>query len=207
MPLYKQTPPPQFPITGYDASNKRQWAADGCWDYYGGAANQAISSNLGNMSLHPFYIKYDVPAGQLQMLSSWTANAFGQSGNSNVSQWGMYRVGSTIFDSVLIETVNLTDTSSYTNPTKSQTMASAYPVGWYIASIVFTAAAGANGGGSITSAFARNETVFGSKSTTVASRSNMNHLGVTGQTGGLPANLNSATLSIITYGVPITLRY
>ena len=89
MPLYRETPPPQFPITGYDASNKRQWAADGCWDYFGGGSSQSISTNLGNMSLHPFYIKYDVPAGELQMLSSWTANGFGQSGNSNNSQWGM----------------------------------------------------------------------------------------------------------------------
>lgn len=195
---------PPFPITGYSASNKRTYNPDGCWDYYGGFGNVTYASILGAMTLHPFYIRYDVPAGALEMKSSYTANGYMQSGNSNTSQWGMYRVGVSIYDSSLLESVTVTDTSNYTSPTKTQTLTLAYPAGWYIASIVFTSQ---TGNGNISTSFPRNEPVFGSLYNYQSTTGNMAHLGVTGQTSGLPSNLNSATLVAISAGAPVSLRY
>ena len=195
---------PPFPMSEYNASNKRTYAPDGCWDYYGGGASATFSSILGQMTLFPFYIRYDVPASALEMKGTYAANSYGQSGNSNTSVWGLYRVGSSLYDSVLVDSVTVVDTSSYTNPSKTQTMSSAYPKGWYIASIVFTAATGA---GTVSSSFAKNEPVFGSLTNGTIGNSSMGHVGVTGQTSGLPSNLNSVTLASISYHSPVSLRY
>jgi hypothetical protein len=197
---------PPFPISEYNASNKRTWAPDGCWDYYGGGGSGTISSVLGQMTLFPFYIRYDVPAGALEMKAYYMANGYGTSGNSNTAVWGMYRVGSSLYDSSLYESVTIVDsTSTYMTGAKTQTMSLAYPKGWYIASIVFIAATA--GSGSVSSAFAKNEPVFGSLNNSAISSASMGHVGVTGQTSGLPANLNSVTLANIYYHSPVALRY
>jgi hypothetical protein len=196
---------PPFPISEYNASNKRTWAPDGCWDYSSYGSSIAYSSILGTMTLFPFYIRYDVPASSLEMKGSYAANGYGQSGNSITAVWGMYRVGSNLYDSTLVDSVTIVDnTSVYYNPSKTQTMSSAYPKGWYIASIVFTATTGA---GTVGSGFARNEPVFGSLNNSAIAGSSMGHVGVTGQTSGLPANLNSVTLANISYHSPVALRY
>jgi len=204
MPLTKAPVRPPFPVTGYSASNKRTYVPDGCWDYYSGGSSLAYSSILGHMTLYPFYIRYDVPAGALEMKSAYTANSYMQSGNSNTSQWGMYRVGISIYDSSLLESVTVTDTSSYMSPTKTQTLTLAYPAGWYIASIVFTSQ---TGNGTISNSFPKNEPVFGSLQNYQTTTSNMAHLGVTGRTSGLPSNLNSVTLTSISAGAAVSLRY
>ena len=202
--LTKAPVPPPFPIAEYSASNKRVWFADGCWDYFSGGGNNTYSSVLGTMTLFPFYIKYDVPAGALEMKAAFSANSYGQSGNSITSQWGMYRVGSSLYDSTLLESVTEVDnTTTYMQTAKSKTMTLAYPKGWYIASIVFTAT---TGNGTISSNFARNDRVFGSLVNSAAF-SGSNHYGVTGQTSGLPANLNSITLTALSNHSNITLRY
>jgi len=197
---------PPFPMSGYNASNKRTYAPDGCWDYFGGGGGGTISSILGQMTLFPFYIRYDVPASALEMKSAYAANGYGTSGNSNTAVWGMYRVGSSLYDSSLYESVTIVDsTSTYMTTAKTQTMSLAYPKGWYIASIVFIAATA--GSGSVSSAFAKNEPVFGSLSNSATFGSSMGHVGITGQTSGLPSNLNSVTLSNIYYHAHISLRY
>jgi len=204
MPLIKAPVRPPFPMSGYNASNKRTYAPDGCWDYFGGGGSGTISSILGQMTLFPFYIRYDVPASALEMKSAYAANGYGTSGNSNTAVWGMYRVGSSLYDSSLYESVTIVDsTSTYMTPSKTQTLSLAYPKGWYIASIVFTAATG----GSVSSAFGKNEPVFGSLTNGSTFGSSMGHVGVTGQTSGLPSNLNSVTLSNIYYHAHISLRY
>jgi hypothetical protein len=195
---------PPFPTTGYSASNKRTYAPDGCWDYYTGGGSLTYASILGQMTLYPFYIRYDVPAGGLEMKSAYAANGYSQSGNSNTAQWGMYRVGTSIYDSSLLESVTVTDTSSYQSPTKTQTLTLAYPAGWYIASIVFTSQ---TGNGTISTNIPKNEPVFGSLYNYQVPASAMTHLGVTGQTSGLPSNLNSATLVSIGAGASVGLRY
>ena len=204
MPLTKAPVSPPFPITGYNASRKRTYVADGCWDFYTGGGSLTYTSILGHMTLYPFYIRYDVPAGALEMKSAYAANGFGQSGNSTTSQWGMYRVGTSIYDSSLLEYVTVTDTANYMGPTKTQTLTLAYPAGWYIASIVFTSQ---TGNGAISTTIPKNEPVFGSLQNYSTNRGNMSHLGVTGQTSGLPSNLNSATLVSISAGAPVSLRY
>lgn len=204
--LVKAPVRPPFPMSEYNASNKRTYAPDGCWDYFGTGGGGTISSVLGQMTLFPFYIRYDVPASALEMKSSYAANAYGTSGNSNTAVWGMYRVGSSLYDSSLYDSVTVADsTSTYMTPSKTQTMSLAYPKGWYIASIVFTAATA--GSGSVSSAFAKNEPVFGSLVNSAILGASMGHVGVTGQTSGLPSNLNSVTLSNIYYHAPVALRY
>jgi len=204
--LQKAPVRPPFPMSEYNASNKRTYAPDGCWDYFTSGGGGTISSILGQMTLFPFYIRYDVPASALEMKSSYAANGYGTSGNSNTAVWGMYRVGSSLYDSSLYESVTIVDsTSTYMNPPKTQTMSLAYPKGWYIASIVFIAATA--GSGSVSSAFAKNEPVFGSLTNGTIGSSSIGHVGITGQTSGLPSNLNSVTLSNISYHAPISLRY
>jgi hypothetical protein len=202
--LTKAPVPPPFPITEYSSSNKRVWFADGCLDGFTGGGSGTYSSVLGAMTLFPFYIKYDVPAGALEMKAAFSANSYGQSGNSITSQWGMYRVGSSVYDSTLLESVTEVDnTTTYMQTAKSKTMTLAYPKGWYIASIVFTAT---TGNGTVGSSFARNDRVFGSLVNSPA-LSGVYHYGVAGQTSGLPANLNSITLTAISYHANINLRY
>jgi len=203
--LQKAPVRPPFPISEYNASNKRTWAPDGCWDYYGGGGSIAYSSILGTMTLFPFYIKYDVPSNSLEMKGFYAANGYGQSGNSITAVWGMYRVGSSLYDSTLVDSVTIVDnTSTYMNPSKTQTMSSAYSKGWYIASIVFIATTGA---GTVGSNFAKNEPVFGSLNNSAIAGASMGHVGVIGQTSGLPSNLNSVTLANIYYHSPVALRY
>lgn len=203
--LQKAPVRPPFPIAEYNASNKRTWAPDGCWDYYGGGATGTYSSILGQMTLFPFYIRYDVPASALEMKAAYAANGYGQSGNSISAVWGLYRVGASLYDSSLYESVTVVDnTSTYMNPGKTQTMSLAYPKGWYIASIVFTATVG---NGTVSTSFAKNEPVFGSLANSAINNAGMGHVGVTGQTSGLPSNLNSVTLANIFYHSPVALRY
>lgn len=205
MPFTKAPVRPPFPISGYNASNKRTYAPDGCWDYYGGGSSLAYTSLIGTMTLFPFYIRYDVPAGALEMKGSFAANSYGGSGGSVSSQWGMYKVGTSLYDSTLLESVTEVDnTTLYYQGAKSKTMSLAYPKGWYIASIVFTAATGT---GTVGTGFAKNEPVFGSLYNFATGNSSMSHLGVTGQSAGLPANLNSVTLAALSAHSSVSLRY
>jgi len=204
MPITKAPFPPPFPVSGYNASAKRTWTPDAYCASSGGSGGVVT---LGQAVLTPFYIRYDVPAGGLEMRSSYFANGFSQSGLSNVCQWAMYRVGTSVYDSTLVESLSVSDVTNYLNGSKTQTMTLAYPKGWYIAFVVPTSG---NCNGSTTNLLAQMQEIIGN--TTIASgtirKDSSGIAGIAGLTSTLPANLNSVTIiSNNSFGIPVNLRY
>jgi hypothetical protein len=204
--LTKAPVPPPFPITGYDASNKRFWTSD-CPNFSTSGSGGVITN--GQTCLYPFYIKYDVPANALEMKAYYYANGYSQSGFSNVCHWGMYRVGSSLLDSALVETITASDTSNYLSGSKTQTLTSAYTKGWYVACVV---AISGQTYGNTTNVLPQSADVFG-YSGTVGSSSIYNKQGagvacLSGQTSGLPSSLTSASIVFTNqYGIPVWLKY
>lgn len=200
--LTKAPVPPPFPITGYDVNNKRLWASD-CPQYASSGSGGLCT--LGTTALYPFYVRYDVPASSLEMKSTYFANGYSQSGFSNVCHWGMYRVGSSLLDSALVETITVSDTSGYMSGGKTQTMSAAYPKGWYLGCILPISG---NVNGSTTNTLPQNADLFGAITTIYNPRINIGVVGIAGQTTGLPSSLASQTIVNLTaYMVPVMLRY
>jgi hypothetical protein len=204
MPLSKAPFPPPFPVSGYNASAKRTWTPD-AFQYSGGGSGGV--NVLGQTVLAPFYIRYDVPAGGLEMKAQYYANGFSQSGFSNVCQWAIYRVGTSIYDSTLVESLSVSDTTNYTSQLKTQTMTLAYPKGWYVAFVVPTSGQCQSVTTNIT---CQMQEIIGNttNTTSVVSRGSAGVAGLGGLTATLPSNLNSVTIiSNNSYGIPINLRY
>jgi hypothetical protein len=204
MPLSQAPFPPPFPVSGYNASAKRTWTPDAYCASSGGSGGVMI---LGQAVLTPFYIRYDVPAGGLEMKASYYANGFSQSGLSNVCQWAIYRVGTSVYDSTLVESLSVSDVTNYTNQFKTQTMTLAYPKGWYIAFVVVTSGTCQS---STTNLTAQMQEIIGNTTitTNIIRKDTSGVAGIAGLTSTLPSNLNSVTIiSNNSYGIPVNLRY
>jgi len=206
MPLSRAPFPPPFPVSGYNASAKRTWAPDAYSAASGGSGGVLT---LGQAILVPFYIRYDVPAGGLEMKASYFANGFSSSGLSNVCQWAMYRVGTSVNDSTLVESLSVSDATNYTNQFKTQTMTLAYPRGWYIAFVVPTSG---TCNGVTSNLICQMGEIIGNTAilSGIMRKDTSGIAALSGLTSTLPANLLSQTIQTSTtngYGIPVNLRY